>query len=315
MSAVVITGAAGMTGAHLTRALLADGHSVTALDIVHPNDCRRLRCLLPEYWPQSSQFRYIWGSAGDFHALPPNATVIHLASVTDVRFASASPAYTAQLNIMTVARLLDECIRQEADQFILFSSHSVYGHQLRLPCPEDVPLYPSNHYGAVKAAAESLATAACREHGLPVTVLRPSLMFGEWERPGSLVSTFLRRAFLRQPITLDGGGQQARDLNYVGNTVDAVRTLIPLNPVPSRPQVLNIGSGHEVSIRQLAAYCCDAANVPFSDLCTDGPARAGEEGRLVLDPTRAHALLGKPRTSFEAGFSRTVDWVKGELGL
>lgn len=309
MSDIIVTGSAGFLASHLLPSLLSDGHRVTGVDIVHPDDAWRLDATEIRHHPN---FTYVWGSAGEWQRLPENGIVIHAAAVTDVRFASASPRYTLERNFQDMARLLEECVHQGVGQVIVFSTHSVYGKQLLQPIPEDVALHPSNFYGAAKAAQELLALSYFHEKGLPVTVVRPALMFGERERTGALVTTFLRKALHEETITLDGGGMQTRDMCYVGNTVQAIKLL--LNADWAKGEVFNIGSGEEISIRRLALLAEQIAKTEKKrPTLVDGRARDGEEGRLFLDSTKIMQHGYKPEVGFTEGVERTSRWVRGRL--
>ena len=309
MSNIVLSGAGGFLASHLIPSLLADGHHVTGVDIVHPADAWRLDVTEIRHHPN---FTYEWGSAGEWRRYPDDAIVIHAAAVTDVRFSSGSPRYTLQRNLGDAALLLEECARQQVAQVIVVSTHSVYGRQDVQPISEHAELRPSTFYGAVKAAQELLALSYYRERGLPVTVVRPALMYGERERSGALVTTFLQKALREETITLEGGGLQTRDFNYVGNMVQAVMLLLGAGWACG--DVFNVGSGEEISIRHLALLAKKIAGREDKHVAlADVRAREGEEGRVFLDSSKIMAHGYKPEVGFTEGVERTSRWVRGRL--
>jgi nucleoside-diphosphate-sugar epimerase len=189
---------------------------------------------------------------------------------------------------------------------IVFSSHSVYGKQAVIPTPEDVALHPSTHYGATKVALEAVALAAYHESSWPITVVRPSLMYGPQERPGALVSMFLGKAMRGERITLDGGGNQTRDIVHVSDVVRAVLLLLDRGGEVAG-QVFNVGSGQEVTIAKVAQMAVEEMRNGSIVL---GPVRAGEEGRLFLDSSRIKALGYRPQVDFNDGFKEVAMWVR-----
>lgn len=305
MSGIFCTGAAGFFMSHLIPQLLAKGHEVWGCDIVHQSDAWRIHPVL-----DNKKFHYVWGSAGDADVEGIDY-IIHAAAVTDVRYSSQNHSDTIRRNTLDCLSLLDNARRENVAHTIVFSTHSVYGSQDLIPTPEHVGLKPSNFYGAAKAAQEIMALSYARELNMPVTVVRPSLMFGERERTGALVSTFLKRALTGQQVTLDGGGMQTRDMNYVENVAGAIIKL--LGQVWAYGRVFNIGGEDEISILHLAKMAAEYAGRDIGEFAVSGPPRAGEEGRLVLDGRLLRSYGLPPHIGFNEGFRRTAEWVKTTL--
>ena len=296
-----ITGGAGFLGSHLTLCLELLGHQVVIIDRVHPRDAWRLEGLNPEYHWRSTEDGII--------GIEPVDILINAAAVTDVNFASRSPSYSMQTGLRGTLALLEAMKAGWCRQFVQISTHSVYGKPIVAPngvtCPftEGSLLRPSNFYGAIKAAQEMMALTYHHQWGLDTTVLRMCLMYGERERSGALVSTFIKLAREGRTITLDGGGQQLRELNYVANAVFGICAV--LDNFRCAGEVYNISSGEEISIRELAEL---AVATTGRGQLQDGPPRPGEEGRILVDHSKATRELGyKPHTMWDEGFRLTYD--------
>ena len=302
MHKILVTGAAGFLGARLARRLVADGWDVVGLDLVPREYAWRL---------EGVPLEYRWGSCQDIHELDA-PYVVHCASQADVPLSLSAPAYTVSNNVGGTLALLEAAKRHDGlERFLLQSSEEVYGYQTRLPLQEDAPLNPTNVYGASKAAQELLAGAYRHSFGLPVTILRSSTIIGPGMRRTQVIPIFLDQALSGEPLTIQGDGQQSRDFNSVDNHVDAL--VAALTNREAIGQVINVGSGVERSIREVAAKClwiaASASKLKFL------PQRPGEQDlRVVLDISRARELLGyTPKVAFENELERMCTWLTKEL--
>ena len=292
-----ITGIAGFLGAHLARALIADGHEVCGMDIVHPSSADRLKGLPIEYH---------WGTPVSMvRRVKPVDAVIHAASVTNIGYAWANPEDSEDRMVPPTRALMEAMQVGWAKKIVLISTHSVYGKSLGSAFTEESPTRPMNYYGALKAMMENTVMAYGESFNLDYTILRMALMYGEWERDDATPRRFLEAALRGQTIRLEGGGKQTRDFNYVGNAVNAIRRT--LDARVARGQIYNIGGGEDISIRHLAE-----AAITFAERgeIIDVPARSGEEGNIRLNYSKAQWDLGyAPEVRFEEGFKRAAEWV------
>jgi nucleoside-diphosphate-sugar epimerase len=305
---IAVTGSSGFYGSHLIPRLLSLGHTVVGIDTVHPQDSWRLNPVRDH--PNLSLY---WGALTDsFPYIPPVDVAIHAAAVTDVAYASRNPRQSLFTTVESTVALALAARSNWTKRVVLISTHSVYGPQNSAdPIREHKALLnPSNLYGALKASQEMVLRSAAHEHGVPLTVLRMSLMYGEQERAGALVSHFIKTALRGGTIQLHGGGAQTRDFNYVGNAVDAC--LASLSPDEELVRTFNICSGENVSIRRLAELSVEFAG---DGVLIPTPPRAGEEGDIKLSYASAEVSLDyRPTVLFEEGFRRTAEWVR-ENGL
>ena len=303
MSRVLVTGVAGFLGARLARRLVQDGWEVVGLDIVARVDAWRLNGL---------KLSYKWGACQDVHDLDV-PYVIHCASQGDVPLALSAPAFTVSQNIDGTLAVLEAARRYDGlERFLLQSSEEVYGYCKTLPIKEETPLNPTNVYGASKAAQELLAGAYRHSFNLPVTVIRSGTIFGDGMRRTQVIPIFLEQALRGEPLTIHGDGSQTRDFHWVDDHVDAMVSALT-NPA-ALGQVLNVGSGDERSVREIARQCLWVTG--SASVTKFLPQRPGEQDlRVVLDSSRARDLLGyRPKVTFEEGMQRMCAWLAKELG-
>lgn len=311
---IMISGISGFLGSHLAQRLTVASarsadYAVSGIDLIHPDAAWRIPAAT-----RRALAGYTWGSVEDAcRSLPPVDALVHCAAVTDVAYASRSPAQASRITLDGTIAVAQAARRGWTKAVVLISSHSVYGphHDAREPLTERAIPRPSNGYGALKLCQEAILTAAAQEFGFPLVVLRMSLMYGPREREGALVSAFVRRALSGETIQLHGGGHQTRDFNHVANATQGIQLALNLaldadNP-PGRVQVFNICSGESTSIRELAEAAVAFAR---SGSIEDAPARAGEEGSIRLSHQAATDALGyTPLVSFREGFGQTAKWV------
>jgi UDP-glucose 4-epimerase len=286
---ILIVGGAGFVGRHLTTRLRSLEYEVMTLDVASSDIKKNLLDL----------------TASDLEGFD---WVVNLAAQTDVTLAIASPRYTYEQNLLGTLALL-EAVRyaQVKPRLMQISSESAYGAvpANRVPIREEEPLNPPNVYSASKAAAEMAVQTYVRQYELKTAILRCSTMFGEGASKWQVVPKFISRALEGLPIEIEGG-DQSRDFNYVGNTVEAMSRVIQ-----SDAQGLwNVASGREVSIRELAEKIIELAG--SKSRLVQKPWRPGEKGlRLVLSIDKAKRDLDySPAVSLEEGLRRTIDWYK-----
>lgn len=264
-------------------------------------DAWRLSDLDPEY---------LWCGMADLAGNFPKErfdVLVNCAAVTDVAYAERSPRYAAGLTTAGLDSLYTLAKTGRVGHVVQISTHSVYGPPQKIPVTEEHPTHPSSVYGALKLHQESMLRAASAQSGVPLTVLRMSLMYGSDERTGALVSTFLQKALSGGAIQLQGGGEQTRDFLHVADAVKAVSAAVD----SAIPGTFNVCAGENVSIRRLAELAVEFAGRDFAEAVVMTPARGGEEGRLVLSGDRARASgLISGTIRLEAAFPTVAAAVK-----
>jgi len=247
---VLLTGAAGFIGSHLSERLIEEGHRVTGVDNLITGRLTNVEHLLDD-----DDFELIVGDVCDV-PIPdrPWEAILHFASPASPPKYQAYPLQTLRVNSAGTQRLLDLACASEA-RFILASTSEVYGDaevhpQLETYWGNVNPIGPRSVYDEAKRYAECLVSAYRRRLGLRGCIVRIFNTYGPRMDPedGRVVSNFVTRALAGRPLTVYGEGSQTRSFQYIDDLVEAVvRCLAVCHPGP-----INLGNPHEVTVRELA---------------------------------------------------------------
>ena len=305
---VLVTGAAGFGGSHLSRALLARGYGVTGLDVAPPAQAWRLAGELVH-----PDFRYVWKSVQDVQPgdVAGHCAVAHLAAQADAPLAFESPRYTAMQNIDGTVALL-EATRQAGgvDKVLFAASGNETGRALYLPIDEHHPLTPHNPYGFSKAAAELAMGAWHRAYGVPSVIMTTGVVVGPGMRREVFIFKWLWNARHGRPIVVEGG-RQTRDLAFIDDVVAGWMLAIGAPADQVAGQKFYIAGGQEHSIEELALMCRDASGgdvaIEYADY------RPGEKGqREAFSIDKSRRVLGyAPRVAAAEAVGLTARWVAG----
>ena len=217
---ILVTGGAGFIGSHLVDALLEAGHDVTVFD----NLSTGCRDQVPE------QARFVQGDIRDEAALKVLFgeghfdVVFHEAAQTQVSYSLAHPREDAELNVLGLINVLEQCRRQGVQKFIYSSSAAVYGDNPKVPLDESEPLAPASFYGLTKVTAEKYIQLYGDLFGLPYAILRYANVYGERQGnggEGGVVGLFARALARGEDLTIFGDGEQSRDFVYVKDVAQA----------------------------------------------------------------------------------------------
>ncbi len=328
---VLVTGAAGFIGYHLSERLLARGDEVLGYDNLNPYyDPRLKQARLDRLLPQPG-FRFVNAALEDRTALEQAfdgfrpQRVVNLAAQAGVRYSLENPHAYIDSNIVGFTNILEACRHRRVEHLVYASSSSVYGANRKLPfAVEDSVDHPVSLYAASKKANELMAHTYSHLFDLPTTGLRFFTVYGPWGRPDMALFLFTRKILSGEPIDVFNHGRHTRDFTYIDDIVEGViRTLDrvpgpdpdydPLHPSPatsSAPyRVYNIGNHQPV---QLLRYI---------EVLEDCLGRKAERNLLPLQPgdvpdTYADvAALSRdtgyaPSTPIETGVRRFVDWYR-----
>lgn len=308
---LLITGAAGFLGSHLTDRFLRDGHDVVGLDNFitgHPDNIAHLT--------GNDRFRFIRHNISDPTFIAGDLDgVLHFAS-------PASPIDYLQLPIQTLKvgsygtiNALGIAKAKDA-RFFLASTSEVYGDPLVHPQTEDYwgnvnPIGPRGVYDEAKRFAEAVTMAYHRHHGVDTRIVRIFNTYGPRMRPndGRVVSNFIVQALANQPLTVYGDGSQTRSFCYVDDEVEGIYRLFMNGD--SGPT--NIGNPDEYTVKQLAEIVIELtgsrSDIVYEPLPTDDP--------KVRKPdiSRAKRMLGwQPNVHVRDGVSRTIEYFRTRVG-
>jgi dTDP-glucose 4,6-dehydratase len=213
-------------------------------------------------------------------------------------------------NVEGTQILLDAIREHPVDRLILISSSEVYGTAECEPMGEEHPLNPRSPYAATKAGADRLAYSYFVTYGLPVVIVRPFNNYGPRQHPEKVVPRFITQALRDEPLTIHGDGHASRDWLYVDDDAEAIATLIeaPIERVAG--EVVNVATGVDLSVEEIADRVLDALDMPES-LKTHVGERPGQVDRHIGSTEKLARLTGwRARTSFDEGLARTVGWYR-----
>jgi UDP-glucose 4-epimerase len=316
-STVVVTGGAGFIGSELVRQLAARGERVVIVDNLVNGKRENVADVL------SDDVVLLEKDVRDLDALGPwlrrTRAIYHLACL-GVRHSLHSPAENHDVNATATLRLLALARELDVPRFVYVSSSEVYGSGKLAPAmpsepmTEDYPAFPCTVYGGSKLAGECYARAYHKSHGYPTVVVRPFNAYGPRSHhegdSGEVIPKFLLRCLAGRPMVVFGDGTQTRDFTYVTDTARGI--LLAGEHPDAVGETINIGSGGEVTINDLAAHVARVVGRPDAAIDHHRP-RPGDVPRLCADISRARALLGfDPRVNLEDGLHGLLQWYRDQ---
>ncbi|MFX1484703.1 MAG: GDP-mannose 4,6-dehydratase [Promethearchaeota archaeon] len=311
-TSILVTGAAGFIGSHLTEHLLNLGANVRAF--VRYNSGGHLGNL--EYVkPLPDNLELFFGDLKNpdaARAAMKNVDIVfHLASIVSIPYSYVNPREYFENNVNFILNILEAAKSLDTKSVVHISTSEVYGTAEQVPIPESHPLKGQSPYSASKIAADMVAMSFYRSFDSPVTIIRPFNTYGPRQSERAVLPTIIAQALSRKTVLL-GDVRPTRDFNYVE---DVVRGIVAAANAGEKVfgEVINIGSGMEVSIKETADLIIELtgseAGVVF-DALRVRPANS-EVRRLCADASKAKKLLGwKSEISLKEGLIQTIEWYK-----
>ena len=306
---VLVTGAGGFIGSHLTERLVELGASTRAL--VHYNALGTWGWL--DQSPVRDALHVVAGDVTDRdsvrQAMQGREIVFHLAALIAIPYSYLAPASYVRTNIEGTLNVLQAARDAGVECVVHTSTSEVYGTAQRVPIDETHPLQGQSPYSASKIGADKMAEAFHRSFGLPVVTVRPFNTFGPRQSARAVIPTIITQLLAGQTVRL-GNTSPTRDLNFVANTVDGF-VLAASTPAASG-RTINLGSGREISIGDLAQLIARLMDKPMRIEGEDVRVRPGgsEVERLLADNRLARELGWEPRVNLEDGLQRTIEWIR-----
>jgi UDP-glucose 4-epimerase len=318
---VLVTGAGGFIGSHLVDRLISEGEDVIGVDDLSSGALHNLSEARRSQLGKFSFHRVdITSTAlGELIKRTKPKIIFHLAAQVDVRKSVINPLKDAHINILGTINLLQSAVGAGADKVIFTSSGGcIYGEpdDDRLPVtegqvflPEAVPESP---YGVSKKVALDYLRYYRAVQDLDYTALALSNVYGPRQEPasevgleGQVVAIFCRKMLGGRPCTIYGDGTQTRDFIYVEDVVSAYMAARD----KGGGELLNIGSGAELSVNELYARLAEITGTRFEPVYA--PARTGELQRIYVDVSAAAEKIGwRPSTPLEDGLKQTAAWFR-----
>lgn len=316
MKKVLITGADGFIGSHLTECLLEEGYDVKAF--VYYNSFNNWGWLdsLP-----AEKLKNIEIYSGDIR--DPNGVreamkgidwVFHLAALIAIPFSYHSPDSYVDTNIKGTLNVLQAARDLATEKIMVTSTSEVYGTAQYVPIDETHPFQGQSPYSATKIGADRLAESFYRSFGLPVSIVRPFNTYGPRQSARAVIPTIITQLLSgKQEIKL-GSLTPTRDFNYVLDTANGFLAIAKSDKTIG--EEINIATQQEISIGELAAEIINQINPGAEIIC--------DEQRLRPENSEVNRLLGankkiksltdwEQQFSFSQGIQETIEWIKGNL--
>lgn len=305
---VLVTGGAGFIGSHLVDALV--GANVAKVRVLDDFSTGRPENLA--HLKGSAALEIVRGDirdAGTVEKVMTGAQVVFHLACRGVRHSIGNPRESHEVNAAGTLTILAEARKQGIERVVHMSSSEVYGSARKVPMDEEHPCYPETVYGAAKLAAEAYARAYWNTYRTPTVVVRPFNNFGPRAHhegdAGEVIPRFAVWALNGVTPVIFGDGKQTRDFIYVEDTAYWLCRIAETDSLLG--QTINLGSGIETSVNQLAELVYEAAGQ--SVLKPEyHPARPGDVRRHCAGVARAREILGfAPRVSVREGIGRLVE--------
>lgn len=317
-----VTGAYGLLGSWLVRALVERGERVTVLR----RDRAPHSALLLDGLEDAVEV--VHGDLNDpgliARALGEQDvdTVFHLAAQTIVGTANRSPVPTFESNVRGTWTLLDACRLHGAERVVVAASDKAYGPSTHLPYREDHPLEPRFPYDVSKAATDLIARSYWHTFGLPVAVTRFANLYGGGDLNRSrLIPEAIGAVLAGRPPVIRSDGTPERDFLYVEDAVEAylriADALDEADPARTgRGEAFNAGSGRPYAVREVVARICALAGAELEPAIQGAGTPAGEIDRQWVDAGKLRARTGwTPRVGLDDGLQRTLAWYRDHPGV
>ncbi len=304
----LVTGGAGFIGSFVVEELLRRGQRVTVLDNYRSGSPANLEAAKKLGGLQVIEGDIRSASALD-KALKGVSAVYHLA-VEPLTIGLEDPFLIDSVNSTGTLATLYAAHRAGVQRFNYISSSEVYGTFMHFPMNEDHPRLPRTVYAASKLAGEAYTLSYSNCYGLPYSIIRPFNAYGPRHRDDgycAVIFKFLQNLSRGKPPVIYGDGKQTRDMSYVEDTA---RGIVMAGESPKMVnETVNIGTGREVSVNEVADAVMDAYGKRFQPV--HEAERPGDVRRHLAGIAKAQKLFGyKPEHSFEDGVKKTVEWYK-----
>jgi UDP-glucose 4-epimerase len=304
---ILVTGGAGFIGRSIVHKLLSSNYEVTVLDNLSNGSLQNIR-----EFKDNPLFKFIEGDICEpqlvASAFKDIDLCIHAAAQVNVQESLDFPERAFTTNVQGTYNILEACRKKDA-KLVLIGTCMVYDLTIAKPIRESDPIKPKSPYAGSKVAAEEMALSYFYGYKLPVAVVRPFNTYGPYQKSnmeGGVVNIFIKRYLDGEDMLVFGDGEQTRDLLFVEDCADfIVKAAFSEKAVG---EVLNGGTGHDISMKNLALLICKDSNkikfVPHHH-------PQSEVYKLLCDFSKAKKLLDwTPRISLEKGIDLTMNWFK-----
>ena len=328
---ILVTGAAGFIGFHLSQRLLQAGHQVVGVDNLNDYYSVQLKYDRLAKLEEFPEFRFQRMDLAErkpvdhlFESFPFDR-VVHLAAQAGVRYSLENPAAYIDSNLVAFGNILEGCRHASTPHLVYASSSSVYGANTAQPFSVHQNVdHPVSLYAATKKANELLAHSYSHLFRLPTTGLRFFTVYGPWGRPDMALYKFTQAIFKGDPIDVYNHGRMRRDFTYVEDVVDALQRVMDKLPEPNLGwksgspdpgtsnapyRLFNIGNHQPTELGRFIEILEQAIGIPA--IKNYLPMQPGDVLETYADVEDLRAAIGyAPSTPIEVGVAHFVDWYR-----
>ncbi|MFA5613593.1 MAG: GDP-mannose 4,6-dehydratase [Methanoculleus sp.] len=314
---VLVTGAGGFIGSHLTEHLTGLGADVCAFVRYNSRNDPGLLRLLPK--ESQEQVRFVMGDLKDADAVRSAVRdveiVFHLGSLIAIPYSYIHPRETVETNVLGALNIFEAARDAGVGKVVHTSTSEVYGTARYIPIDENHPLQGQSPYSASKIGADKLAESFYRSFDVPIATIRPFNTYGPRQSARAVIPTIIAQALTQERVVL-GATHTTRDYTFVG---DLVRAFVLVAESPrTAGETVNVGSNSEISIGTVAEMVASLVGKEI-EVVTDSDRLRPEKSeveRLWCDNTRARDLLGwSPAVPLKEGLLQTIAWFREHLDL
>jgi NAD dependent epimerase/dehydratase len=308
MKKILVTGATGFIGSHISEMLTKKGFNVVAFDRYNPN--YSLGCL--EASPLKKNIEFIFGDIRDYDsvykAIKKVDVVIHLAALIGIPYSYHSPLAYYKTNVEGTYNILESAKNFNIDQTIITSTSEIYGTGKIFPMNEYHPQSAQSPYAASKIGADHLAISYWNSFKTPIKIVRPFNAFGPRQSMRALIPTIIIQALNNRTIKV-GNLSPSRDFTYVEDTADAFLKVLNSNQMFGK--VANVGTGKEYKVKEIIQLVKKILKVDTKISLEKKRQRikgSEVERLLCCNKLIKKTTNWKPKHSFVNGLKKTIDW-------
>ncbi|OGB66899.1 MAG: NAD-dependent dehydratase [Caldithrix sp. RBG_13_44_9] len=316
MDSVLITGAGGFIGSHLTEICFKKGYKVKAF--VHYNSRNSWGWL--EHSPVRKDIEVVTGDIRDFdmvyEAVKNADAVFHLAALIGIPYSYISPLAYIKTNIEGTYNVLQSAKLLSTKNILITSTSETYGTAQYIPIDERHPLVGQSPYSATKIAADQIALSYFRSFNLPVKIIRPFNTYGPRQSARAIIPTIITQLLTGQKKLKLGNLNPTRDLTYVEDTARGFLEIF--NSKSLLGEVVNIGSGKEISIGNLVKMIGEIMGIEVNIVAEHERIRPpnSEVERLLCDNSKIINNTGWiNKVDLKEGLSKTIEWIQKHIDI
>ncbi len=316
MKKVLVTGADGFIGSHLTELLLENGYDVRAFSFYNSFNSWGWLDTLPK--EELSEIEVFCGDVRDPNgvreAMKDCDMVFHLAALIAIPFSYHSPDAYVDTNIKGTLNVLQAARQLETSRVLITSTSEVYGTAQYVPIDEHHPFQGQSPYSATKIGADRLAESFYRSFNLPVSIVRPFNAYGPRQSARAVIPTIITQLLAGRTEIELGSLTPTRDFNYVKDTAAGFIAIAESDRTLG--EEINIATQNEISVGELAAELIFLINPAAHIVCDEERLRPenSEVNRLLGSNEKIQSLTDwKPRWSFRDGLTETIAFLRDNL--